>query len=67
MTIPATVLGQMPTSSSDPTATNIGALLLINGLGSSSTVFSAPLAAGGSLDAGYVGFSSVQTKLIDYK
>jgi hypothetical protein len=67
MTIPVSVLAQMPTSSADPLAANTGALLIINGLGSSGTSFTAPMTAGGNLDAGYFGFSSIQTKLMEYK
>ena len=67
LTVPVSILSQMPTSSADPLAPNTGALLVINGLGSSSTSFTAPLTAGGNLDAGYFGYSSVQTKLMEYK
>jgi uncharacterized protein (TIGR03437 family) len=67
LTVPVSILSQMPTSSADPLAANTGALLEINGLGNSSTAFTAPLTAGGNIDAGYFGYSSVQTKLIDYK
>jgi uncharacterized protein (TIGR03437 family) len=66
LTVPVSVLSQMPTSSADPLAPNTGALLIINGLGTNTT-FTAPLTAGGNLDAGYFGYSSVQTKLVDYK
>jgi hypothetical protein len=67
LTVPVSVLSQMPTSSSDPLAANTGLLLVINGLGNSSTAFTAPLTAGGNLDAGYFGYSSVLTKLMNYK
>ena len=67
LTVPVSVLSQMPTSSADITAPNTGALLVINGLGNSSTAFTAPLTAGGNLDAGYFGYSSVLTKLMNYK
>jgi hypothetical protein len=75
LTVPVSVLSQMPTSSSDPLASNTGALLIINGLGNSSTAFTAPLtmltpagvAPAGNLDAGYFGYSSVLTKLMNYK
>jgi hypothetical protein len=67
LTVPVSVLGQMPTSSSDPLASNIGALIVINGLGNAGNSFAAPLAAGGNLDAGYFGYSSVRTKLMEYK
>ncbi|HTS31792.1 MAG TPA: hypothetical protein VMH81_38245 [Bryobacteraceae bacterium] len=66
-TVPASILGQLPTSSSDPTAANTGALLIINGLGTSDGTFAAPLTAGGNLDAGYFGYASVLTKLAGYK
>ena len=66
LTVPVSVLSQMPTSSSDPLAPNTGALLVINGLGSG-TAFTAPLTAGGNLDAGYFGYSSVRTRLMTYK
>jgi hypothetical protein len=75
LTVPVSVLSQMPTSSSDPLASNTGALLVINGLGNSGTSFTAPLtmltpagiAPAGNLDAGYFGYSSVRTKLMTYK
>jgi uncharacterized protein (TIGR03437 family) len=66
-TIPASVLGQLPTSSSDPTAANTGALIIVNGLGTANASFTAPLTTGGNLDAGYFGYSSVLTKLVGYK
>ncbi len=67
LTVPVSILSQMPTSSSDPLANNTGALLVVNGLGNPSTTFAAPLAAGGTLDAGYFGYVSVQTRLMNYK
>jgi hypothetical protein len=65
----------MPASSSDPLAANTGALLVINGLGLANANFTAPLtmltpagiAPAGNLDAGYFGYTSVRTKLMEYK
>ncbi|HLK67767.1 MAG TPA: hypothetical protein VKU19_30255 [Bryobacteraceae bacterium] len=67
LTVPVSVLSQMPTSSADALAPNTGALLVINGLGNSDASFTAPLTAGGVLDAGYFGYTSVRTKLMQYK
>ena len=67
LTVPVSVLSQVPAIAVDALAGKFGALLITNGLGSSTTSFTAPLTAGGNLDAGYFGYASVLTKLIDYK
>jgi len=70
LTVPISVLSQMPTSSSDPLAANTGALLVINVSGNDPISYSGlvplfPNASG--LDGGFFGYSSVRTKLMNYK
>jgi uncharacterized protein (TIGR03437 family) len=61
-TVPVSVLSQLPAVSGDPLAQNIGALVVLNGTGANNS-FSAPLTAGGNLDAGYFGYVSSVTKI----
>ena len=62
-TVPVSILSQLPTSSSDVlSAANVGALAIVNGLGSSSATFTAP-----GLDAGYFGYSSLLYRAMGYK
>ncbi len=67
LTIPANILGQLPVASSNPLDPNVGALLILNGLGASDGSFTAPLTAGGNLDVGYFGYNSILIKLASYK
>ena len=66
LTVPSSVLSQMPQSSGDITSSNFGALLFIDGLGSPDAVFTAPLTTGGNLDFGYFGHTTVATHIVGY-
>ena len=65
LTVPVSILSQMPPSSNDPNAAAIGALTLVNVLGAANT-FTAPLAAGGSLYFGLFNYSSLFSKIVGY-
>ncbi len=65
-TVPVNVLNQMPKSAADITASNTGALVLVNVLGNSTTAFTAPLTAGGSLDLGFFGYAGIFFKLVGF-
>jgi uncharacterized protein (TIGR03437 family) len=70
LTVPVSVLSQMPTSSSDPLAANTGALLVINVSGNDPFTYDGlvpPFPNASGLDGGYFGYSSVRTKLMNYK
>src|SRR5262249_15309628 len=66
LTVPVSILSQLPSASGDPTANNIGGLAIISGSGNASASFTAPLTAGGNLDVGYFGYTSVLYKLVGY-
>jgi len=61
-TVPDSVLGQLPTSSSDLTAAATGIFAIINGLGSAAATFTAS-----GLDSGYFGYSSLQYRTMGFK
>src|SRR5205807_10065108 len=65
-TVPVSVLQQLPQVSSDPTAANVGALVLVNVLSNAATTFTAPLTAGGNLDLGFFGYAGTVVKLVGY-
>ncbi len=66
LTVPASILSQLPPSSSDPAVNSLNGLVVIDGLANSSTSFAAPLTAGGNLDFGYVGYVALLLKNVAY-